>query len=62
MDRVHGVDAAASGWLLYWNTHPVCALFSGKLHAQLDALRVVRVLLELGTVRARLLQIILQSQ
>ena len=35
--------------------------FSGTLHAQLEVWRVVRVSLEVGAVRARLLKMILHS-
>ena len=56
------VDRACPGlmlsfcwWLLFWNTYSVCGLFFGKLHAQLEVWRVVRVLLEVGSVRVRLL-------
>ena len=40
-------------WLLYWNTYSVCGLFFGKWHAQLEVRRVVRVLLEVGSMMAR---------
>ena len=46
------VDLPFYWWLLYWNTHSVCGLFFGKLHAKLEVWRVV---LEVGSVRARLL-------
>ena len=51
-----GVDASVlQGWLLRWNTHSICGLGFGELHAQLKVWRVVRGLLEDALVMTRLL-------
>ena len=41
VDRVcPGLMLSFYWWLLCWNTHSVCGLFFGKLHTQLEVLRV----------------------
>ena len=57
VDRVRSALIMSSiWWLLYWNTHfRVWCVFRTS-HAHLEVSRVVRVSLEVGSVRARLLK------